>query len=92
MPIYIGALLAGIVGVLASFVWCSLVDGTIKREPSEWVGHAYLGLLLIGMVWASKYLDQIRAHPYQSSAVAFVILAFLGRVSNHDVAEGRQMG
>src|SRR5690242_6569706 len=63
--------------ILAWFLWGSMVDGTFRREPSDWLGCAYVVGLVALLGYASKYLDEVRAHPYRSSLVVLVAVLLI---------------
>jgi hypothetical protein len=66
---YFFGVILGLFAMLACFLWSSFVDGTMRREPSEWLEYAYLGILVMLLGYGSKYLDEIRIHPYRSGIV-----------------------
>lgn len=60
------------------FIWDSIVDGTFRRKPSDWLGYSYLTGIVMVLGYASKYLDEIRSHPYSSATVALIAVALVG--------------
>ena len=74
MTTFIVVVGAIIFAIIASALWGVLIDGTVKRPPSEWLSLIYLGVFA-GLVGASfMLLDQIRSH--LGVAIPLAILAF----------------
>ena len=71
-------LFCGAFAFIGSFVWGSIVDGTIRREPSDWLGYTYLSALVMLIGYGSKYLDEFRFRPYRASLVTVVAVLLLG--------------
>ena len=73
MMLYIGAF-----AFFGCFIWDSIVDGTFRRKPSDWLGYSYLTTMAVVLSYGFKYLDEIRSHPYRSSVIALVIIVPVG--------------
>ena len=60
------------------FLWDSIVDRTLRKKPSDWLGYSYLATMAMAVGYGFKYLDEIRSHPYLSSIVALFVLGGIG--------------
>jgi hypothetical protein len=60
------------------FIWDSIVDGTFRKKPSDWLGYLYLSTMVMVLGYGSKYLDEVRAHPYHASVIALVVIVLVG--------------
>jgi hypothetical protein len=77
MSIYFVAPLLGIFGALTCFLWSSIVDGTLKHEPSEWLAWGYLAVFATLLVFAAPYLGQIQTHPYRTVAAFLTFMSLM---------------
>jgi hypothetical protein len=75
---YLTLLCIGAFVFFGSYIWDSIVDRTFRREPSDWLGYAYLTAIVMVLGYGFKYFDEIRSHPYRSSVIAFVIVVLVG--------------
>ena len=69
---YLVLLYLGAFVFFGSFIWDSIFDRTFRRAPSDWLGYSYLTVMAMVLGYGSKYLDEIRAHPYRSSIIAVI--------------------
>jgi len=70
-------LFIGAFGFFGSFLWDSIMDGTFRRDPTDWLGYSYLALIVMLLGYGSKYLDEVRAHPYRSATIALSVVIVL---------------
>jgi hypothetical protein len=75
---YLVLIFVFVVAFLGCFIWDSIIDGTARKKPSDWLGYSYLASLATVVGYAFKYLDEIRAHPYLSSIIGAFALAVIG--------------
>jgi hypothetical protein len=60
--------------VLATAIWGMIVDGTVRRPPSEWIASLYLGVFVGGMISLGFFVDKIFAHPLATGAIGIVLV------------------
>jgi hypothetical protein len=77
MSAYIVAPLLGLAGVVGCYLWGAFIDGSLRPEPSDRLGYAYLGVLTTVGVFSSQYLDAVRTHPYRCALIVFSFLALV---------------
>jgi hypothetical protein len=58
-----------VVSSIGSVLWGMIVDRSVHRPPSEWLGSAYLGVVAGLLVAAGLLLDTIRAHVVLSCVI-----------------------
>lgn len=71
--LYVGAF-----AFVGCYVWDSIIDRTIGKKPSDWLGYSYLATMAMVVGYGFKYLDEIRSHPYLSSIIGLVALVAIG--------------
>jgi hypothetical protein len=62
---------------VGSVIWGMIVDSTVRRPPSEWLGSAYLGVFAGLLLIACMLLDTIRAHVVLSCVVGALAVSTL---------------
>jgi hypothetical protein len=75
---YLLLLFGGVFVFVGAFMWDSVVDGTLRRAPSDWLGYGYLSVIVMLLGYGSKYLDEFRVHPYRASFIVVVAALSLG--------------
>lgn len=78
MESYLLLLFGGVFVFLGCFVWDSIANGTLRHEPSDWLGYSFLSVIVMLLGHGAKYLDDARLHPYRSSMIAAVSVLLLG--------------
>ena|SRR6266850_1705250 len=59
-------------------IWDSIIDRSIHREPSDWLGYVYLATIASLLGYGAKYLDNVRAHPYLSGGIVLTVAVLIG--------------